>query len=198
MNRDATTTHNRVLMNPEYRETLENSRYTILNPSNQLKLAPDFFKTSSGRYTSLDPRLKDVLRGGYSMELNVPVYDATWKSFNRTQENRVEATVYPSYGDIHGGQVSYYTDKYLAQPYFSPNYQIRARIEPVVFTDPMGALKPHYDRVPIMTTPKYLSDYTFDQDQIGFREDIMALQSRTRDQQDYTKFHSNRQYFASY
>lgn len=184
-------------MNPQYQKRLENGRYDILNPSNQLKFAPDFFQTPNGTYTSLDPRLKDVLRGGYSMELNLPVYDANWKTFHRNGDNQVNAQEYRSYKDLHGGQVTYYVDDYLTQPYFSPNYQIRSTIAPRVFVDPMGSVKPEYNRRPIMQRASYLSDYTFDQDQIGFREDIMSLQSRKRDQQDFSKFYGNYNLFSS-
>ena len=51
----------------------------------------------------------------------------------------------------------------------------------------MGSLKPQYIREPITNT-KYISDYSFDQDQISFREDIMSLQMRIPNQQDYNKF----------
>jgi hypothetical protein len=184
-------------MNPDYKKTIDHSNYDILNKSNQLKFAPDFFKTADGKYTSLDPRLIDVMRGGYSMQLNVPVYDATWKSFNRGLGNKIGTQQYSSYTDIDGGQVSYYVDDYLTQPYFAPNYQIRSQIQPRVFIDPMGSLKPEYNRVPILQTASYISDYRFDQDQIGFREDIMSLQSRKRDQEDFSKFYGNYQLFLS-
>lgn len=184
-------------MNPQYNKRLEGGEYDILNKSNQLKFATDFFQTRDGSYTSLDPRLKDVLRGGYNMELNVPVYDATWKTFNRDQENAINTQQYRSYADINGGQVTYYIDDYLTQPYFAPNYQIRSSIHPHIFVDPMGAVKPEYNRRPIMKRASYISDYTFDQDQIGFREDIMSLQSRKRDQQDFQKFHGNLKLFSS-
>lgn len=133
------------------------------------------------------------------MELNVPVYDATWKSFNRdqSQSNQIKTQQYDSYHDIDGGQLTYYIDDYLTQAYFSPNYQIRSSIRPRVFVDPMGSLKPEYHRKPITKTASYLSDYTFDQDQMGFREDIMSLQSRKRDQQDFSKFYGNYQLFSS-
>lgn len=186
-------------MNPDYQKRLEKGHYDILNKSNQLKFATDFFETPNGTYTSLDPRLKDVLRGGYSMELNVPVYDATWKSFNRDQpqHNEIKTQQYNSYTDVDGGQLTYYVDDYLTQAYFPPNYQIRSSIRPHVFVDPMGSRKPEYNRKPIMQTASYISDYRSDQDQIGFREDIMSLQSRKRDQQDFSKFYGNYQLFSS-
>lgn len=185
------------MQSPNYHETLENGKYNILNRSNQLKFASDFFQTSNGKYTSIDPRLKDVLRGGYNMELNVPVYDASWRTATRdSMKNKIRAQKYSSYKDIDGGQISYYTDNYLSQPFFSPNYQIRTNVHPHVFIDPMGSIKPEYNRNPVLRTPDYISDYSFSRDQIGFREDIMSLQSRKRDQEDYAKFHNNIKYFS--
>lgn len=187
----------KLVMNPDYEKKLEHGQYSILNKSNQLKFASDFFQTQNGHVTSLDPRLKDVLRGGYNMELNVPVYDATSKSFERYAPNNINTRRYNSYSDINGGQISYYVDDYLTQPFFPPNYQIRSQINSRIFIDPMGSLKPEYKRIPLFPTPTYISDYRFDQDQMSFREDIMALQSRKRDQEDFSKFYGNYDSFLS-
>ena len=49
----------------------------------------------------------------------------------------------------------------------------------------MGALKPQYDRVPIAYNNYNISDYSFDRDQMGFREDLMSKQMRVMDQQEW-------------
>jgi hypothetical protein len=43
----------------------------------------------------------------------------------------------------------------------------------------------------ILSNPKYISDYSSDQDEISFREDIMSLQMRIQNQEDYSKYMSS-------
>jgi hypothetical protein len=43
-------------------------------------------------------------------------------------------------------------------------------------TDPMGSIKPYYERIPINNQNTSLYDYSFVRDTSGFREDIMATQ----------------------
>jgi hypothetical protein len=90
-------------------------------------------------------------------------------------------------------QIIFNLDDYLKQPYFSPNFQLRNETSPSIFQDPMGALKPQYERQPI-TNSKYISDYTSDQDQISFREDIMSRQMRTMNQQSYSLLENRDKY----
>lgn len=182
-------------MNPDYQKQIDKSKYFFYN-WNQLQPAKDFFKTSKNTYSSLDPRLIDVMRG-YSQELNYPVYDTTERSFERYNESlgKVHTGVYRGYTDIHGGQISYYNDDYLEQVYFSPLFQLESRVKPEIFIDPMGSIKPQYIRDPI-TNSKYISDYSFDQDQISFREDIMASQMRIPNQQDFLKYYGSSSSFS--
>jgi len=170
--------------NPDYQASLDHSCYTTLN-QNQLKFARDFFPTGNGTFTSLDPRLIDVMRG-YRQDLNVPAFDGTLLSTDRDVPTSICPRYYDSYKNIHGGQVFYYKDDYLTQPYFSPNFQLRTRVEPSVFQDPMGSLKPQYTRIPSPQSYGYISDYTFDQDQLGYREDLMSLQMRKMNQNNWS------------
>lgn len=176
------------MFSPDYHSSLDHSSYLTLN-QNQLKFAPDFFPTDKGTYTSLDPRLIDPIRG-YRMSLNAPAFDGTIMSGDRYNATNVGIQTYRNYENIRGGQVFYYVDGYLTQPYSSPNFQLRSKVEPVVFRDPMGALKPEYVRKPI-SNAGYISGYRNDQDEISYREDIMALQMRKRNQQDWQKYQNS-------
>ena len=49
----------------------------------------------------------------------------------------------------------------------------------------MGMKYPVYNREPIFKNNRNIFNYTFDQDQCGFREDLMSLQSRKMNQNDY-------------
>lgn len=179
------------MYNPDYQASLDHSCYKSLN-QNQLKFARDFFPTGNGTFTSLDPRLIDVMRGGHRMDLNVPAFDGTIFSYDRTLPTSVRPQTYPDYESIHGGQVYYYQDDYLMQPYASPNFQLRAYVNPKIFQDPMGSLKPEYTRHPLNETG-YISDYRFDQDELFHREDMMALQMRRQNQSNWSLYRNSQQ-----
>lgn len=176
------------MYNPDYQASLNHSCYKSLN-QNQLKFATDFYPNNDGTFTSNDPRLVDVMRG-YRMDLNAPAFDGTPLSIERDAFTKIEPQTYGSYKDIIGGQVYYYEDDYLKQPYFSPNFQLRSYVKPSVYQDPMGSLKPQYVRTPLAETG-YISDYTFDQDQISFREDIMSLQMRVQNQSNWSLYQNS-------
>ena len=121
---------------------------------------------------SYDPRLIDPVRG-FSMKLdaapyegNVKLKDVYDKKYDKYGQN-----YYTNYSDIHAGQINYYVDKSLASAYYNPVYTIRSDVAHQVFQDPMGSLKPQYERNPLLINNNNLSDYQFDRDQIGFRED---------------------------
>jgi hypothetical protein len=73
------------MFNPDYQKSLDHSDYTVLN-QNQLQFAKDFIPTGDGTFTSLDPRLIDVMRG-YRMNLNVPAFDSTFHDKDRKTNN---------------------------------------------------------------------------------------------------------------
>lgn len=177
------------MFNPDYRASLSNSPSIALN-KNQLTFAPDFVATRSGTYTSQDPRLVDSIRG-IRMELDAPVFDGTLLARDRYNDTNVGTQTYSSYQDITGGQVSYSLDTYMTQPFSSPNFQLRSKVNPSIFRDPMGALKPMYTRVPIVSTPGYVSGYRHDQDELSHREDMMALQLQKRHQSDWQLYQNS-------
>lgn len=173
---------------PDYGAPYETARRdrTILN-QNQLDEAQDFFAVGNNRYSSLDPRLIDSMRGT-SYQLDRPPYETRYNGGTRNVDDPgapVCEQTYPSYQDINGGQIFYYVDKQFREPYFSPLFQIRAEVTPFIYKDPMGSLKPQFDRRPIVS-PQYISDYRHDQDEIYFREDMIANFMQKRNQTDYS------------
>jgi hypothetical protein len=92
---------------------------------------------------------------------------------------------YSSYSDIHSGQILYYIDKTISDPYYNPNFVIRSEVEHVLFQDPMGAIKPQYYRRPFTNTFNNLSNDQQTRDTLFFREDIMARQQAKYNQQRF-------------
>lgn len=161
----------------------------ILNKKRDIENARDFFKTEKGLAKSLDPRLIDPVRNIH-MELDRPplqprnvqplqhIYDDC--------ESDIRPGVYKDgYESIYPGDIMYYVDSTQAEAYSSPNYVDQQVLMPYLFQDPMGALHPMYDRVPMYEGPNNVSDYSHDRDEISYREDMMAHQSRLWNRSDY-------------
>lgn len=183
--------------NPAYQD----QSILILNTGLDLQFAKDFYPVSSSDdpmdirvegYTSKDPRLADVLRND-RLVLDRPVYQPAHVQPLCIPDTDAPAPpssgFAPSYDDLVGGNYQYYLDKDLTQVFFSPVYEIPSTVRPSIFQDPMGSLKPYYEKQPILRRNVALSEYSFDQDQMSFREDLMSRQSSRMDRTDYAKFY---------
>ena len=90
---------------------------------------------------------------------------------------------YKTFKDITAGQYKYYTIN--REPVSTPVFVIQSNVSSEVFQDPMGALKPQYNRSRITRELRQISDYQFDRDQIEFRESITASLMRKNQQRDW-------------
>ena len=167
--------------------------YVFLNKKRDVIGAKDFFQTcdNDGAH-SRDPRLVDPVRN-IRMVLDRPPYQPRnvqpLAHIYDDCENDIRPKVYNGgYESIYPGDVLYYIDPTQAQAYDNPEYALQQAVVPFVFQDPMGGLKPQYDRVPLYKNNQNISDYTFDQDQITFREDMITRLQRTMNQTDYQLF----------
>ena len=178
---------------PIYTNDNNQNDIIYLNTHRDVQSAPDFFYScpeSNKTCTSLDPRLIDPVRN-IRMDLDRPplqprnvqplqhIYDDCNAGMIRPQ------IYHDGYRSIYPGDYTYWLDKSLAQVYNESNYVIKSAVVPFVFQDPMGSLKPQYDRVPLFKNQNNIATYTFDQDQMSFREDLMERQSRVMNQTDY-------------
>lgn len=164
-----------------------------LNTDRDIESARDFFPTDMDKttYRSLDPRLIEPVRNIH-MELDRPALQP--RNVQPLQNiytdceasSRIKTGFYPGgYSSIYGGDSLYWIDPEYCQAYNEPDFVLQNAINPFVFQDPMGGLKPQYDRIPLYQNNNNVSAYTFDQDQMSFREDIMERQSRKINQSDY-------------
>lgn len=167
--------------------------YIFLNKESDIENAPDFFKVCGEEgVRSMDPRLIDPVRNIH-MVLDRPPYQPRHVQplghIYDDCKNDISPKVYQDgYESIYAGDLKYYIDPTQAQAYDNPEYALQMAVVPFVFQDPMGSLKPQYDRVPLYKNNQNISDYTFDQDQISFREDMIARQQRVINQSDYQLF----------
>jgi len=83
---------------------------------------------------------------------------------------------YKTYSDIKNGQIAYYVDPSVSQPFFSPVYTLSSTVDKTIFKDPMDSVKPQYYKNPITSTLHNVSNDQFTRDQLFFREDLMSRQ----------------------
>lgn len=145
-------------------------------------------------YASTDPRLYDIPRVQH-MTLDRPPLDATVALKDIYTDPSLEnygKTVYNGYDDIKAGQILYYIDKEIAGPFFSPNFENPSLATAGVFQDPMGGMKPQYDRTPlthqnpINTKTNNYNGLSWIQDSGEHREDMMARQLWRQNQQNWS------------
>ncbi|NDE15750.1 hypothetical protein EBZ80_12555 [bacterium] len=165
-------------------------------------VSPDFIRVPGG-YASADPRLLDSARDERLVLDSPPrVSSGTQPQADLYATPGNRAGFYPGgYETIRGGDLSYYTDLDSDLVLGTPPYVIPAYVVPSILQDPMGALRPYYTRVPLLAKNTNQFEYSFDQDQCAFREDLMNLQSskiNTSDFNYFQSFNSPGRYFPSY
>jgi hypothetical protein len=168
----------------------DNSVYKFLNKRG-VQNSPYFEKDSSGEMMSMkaDSRLYDA-RHSYFMQLDSTpvqvVYDLINDNVAGNPELAGYGKNYKGYSTVTGGQIQYYIDKELAEPFYSPVYGTKAKANGSTYRDPMDSVKPHYDReYPAygeFPTQTYLS---FVDDTTKFRDDLISRQQRVHNQQKF-------------
>jgi hypothetical protein len=148
-------------------------------------------------WISLDPRQRDQLRGDY-LVLDAPpmngkvklsdIYSSKYTNYGNISNSGVEA-----YNQIKDGDITYYIDKSISPAFYYPVFAEEAKEQSILFQDPMGAMKPEYNRKAILNTENpttEIRDYpyglSFIQDTQSFREDIMSLQQRKNNQSKWS------------
>ena len=155
----------------------------------------DFEKKTSNDgitgFTSMDPRTFNSPRSEYLYLNRPPLYVKNTQPLNDIygESNNVKTGYYNSYKDIKGGGLIYYTDLDNDLPYTSPNFQIQSFNRPSVLKDPMDSTKTYYIRVPIPSEKQEISEYSFDRDQMEFREDLISKQQDVFLKNNYTSYH---------
>lgn len=184
---------------------LEDKGFTLLNPGvYNDKLAEGFDKKEcpcdkGPLYVSNDPRQFDAARWDFIPLDGVPINgDVRLKNIYNSNLD-IYRDKYNSYENIKDGQILYYTDASIANAFYKPVFSEPAQEISGLFRDPMGAMKPEYNRQPIFNTenpmitrqknnPYCLSSLG---DSQTFREDIMSYQQRKNNQQKWSARWSN-------
>jgi hypothetical protein len=142
-----------------------------------------------------DPTLIDAARG-IQIGLDAPPQESTIRLADIYTDPALEFYGKPTstYEDINRGQIMYYVNRDLARPFSSPNFVSASTARGDLYKDPMGAVKPQFNRFPIkcenpITSAKRRWEYKLSsiQDTTLHREDLMARQMRKWNEQDFQK-----------
>lgn len=174
---------------------------TAINPQvYQDKYAKDFrsehCKESSScpsvQWVSPDPRLISATHFGQRQTLSNPPIDSTVRLNQLDVDEKLNGygQNYGTYANVNAGQILYYTDHSREDAFYKPLFTDSAMVTGYLYKDPMDALKPVYDRVPIVQNdpmgPKrdnYSGGLSWIQDSTSHREDLMSRQMNIRNQQ---------------
>ena len=154
-------------------------------------------------YLNSDPRLYN--QGGSWLQLDRPPISSSIRIDTLTTDSSLDGygKFYKSYADINAGHYVYYIDKNTEDSFHEPIFNSKATSIGVLFKDPMGAMKPQFDRVPENKYNPILDNNTcgdtneyssFLRDTQSHREDIIALQMRRRNQERYAPRWTNNNY----
>ena len=139
-----------------------------------------------GYYYPQDGRVVDAPRS-IAMTLDRPaMVGAVDMSQVSNFDNRAYGASYKTYADIKGGQIAYYVNQDIAQPFFNPVYAISSAVEKNIRVDPMGSVKPEFVKMPVTSTLHHISRDQATRDQLSFREDLMSLQQNLYNRTSWT------------
>ena len=176
----------------------ENS-FTLLNPdAMRSKYDPTFQivncpsdNSCQKTYISNDPRLVSSYHNGQRLTLDRPPIDSSVKlnTINTNKNLTKYGQDYRNYNDINAGQITYYVDNSIKNPFNLPVFATSADVSRTVYKDPMDSIKPHYyrksitNRNPLNTNnSNYQGCLSSIQDSNEFREDIISKQMSRNNQ----------------
>lgn len=144
-------------------------------------------------FASTDPRLVSAAHSGQVLTLDRPPIDASMRLSKIDTDPKLNGygQCYKNYSDVDAGQVTYYVNKEREDPFYPPVFSTPAYTVGEMYQDPMGALKPQYNRYtgipqgPCNDQECYDGCLSWIQDSSGHREDIISKQMRKRNEQRY-------------
>jgi hypothetical protein len=178
----------------ENRWTCINNNYKVMNREeqkdtfiNRLGLTPmnDYHLQKDGTvFYGWDSRVVDAR--GMRLHLDQPAkIGAVDMNDVYKIDNSGYGGVYPTYSQINNGNIAYYVDQSISQPFFDPVYTLSSNVEKNILLDPMGNPKPNYSKY-VNSTLKSVVDDQFARDQLSFREELMSRQQNLYNRTSWT------------
>ena len=157
---------------------------------NRLGLTPmtDYhLKQKDGKETYVygwDSRMVDAR--GMRLELDQP---AKVGAVNMDDVYKIDNSgyggVYSDYTAINNGQIAYYVDNSVSQPFFDPVYTLTSTVNKQILLDPMTNPKPDYSKSVNSTLYSVVNDQS-SRDQLSFREELMSRQQNLYNRSSWT------------
>lgn len=171
-----------------------NNKYKIMNDEqqkdtflNRLGLTPmtDYHIQKDGTiFYGWDSRVVDCR--GMRLNLDSPAKIGAVDMDNVYKiDNSNYGGIYKNYSDINNGNIAYYVDQSISQPFFNPVYTLSSNVEKSILLDPMTNPKPYYSKN-INSSLNSIVDDQYARDQLTFREELMSRQQNLYNKTSWT------------
>lgn len=169
----------------------DSKNYTYLNQRG-VKPSP-FFKEEKGEFLKKtfasevpDGRLVDIGRGFFTQTFDSKPTQVYYDLINDNISQNVELNSYglgyKNYDTVSGGEIQYYIDKEISDPFIRPTYGMPSESTGVTWTDPMGARKVQFNKA---YPTENIACLSWIQDSSSQRDDLTALQQRKFNEQRF-------------
>lgn len=145
-------------------------------------------------YSNSDARLCNAA-AGTRLQLNTPPMNSAVKLNDLYNDKTLDSygQGYRSYADVNAGQILYYIDKSIEDVEFKPVFSKPGKVVASMYKDPMGAMKPNYDRIHenychVLQDPCNVTGdvcLSFLRDTQDHRADLISRQMRQHNEQRY-------------
>lgn len=157
-----------------------------LYPMPDYKLSPNAIGGTGYEYVQ-DSRVIDPTRN-IRMVLDQPakVGAVDMNQVSTIDNSNYTFNHYKTYSDIKNGQIVYYVNEDIAQPFFNPVYTLSSNVDKTIRIDPMDSVKPEYIKKPVSSTLHNVSRDQSTRDTLSFREDLMSRQQNLYNRTSWT------------
>lgn len=100
-------------------------------------------------------------------------------------DNKGYGGTYETYNQINNGNVMYYVDQSVSQPFYDPVYTLSSTVKKEILLDPMTNPKPEYSKTVDSTLYGVVNDQ-YARDQLTFREELMSRQQNLYNRTSWT------------
>jgi hypothetical protein len=154
----------------------------------------DSTSCSNLRWVSPDPRLISPVHGGQVLSLDRPPTTSSVKLDMIAMDSSLDGygQYYNSYKDINYGDIIYNSHS-NENPFFVPIFTLPSIFNSTLFIDPMGGVKPQYNRNPIIkknyigpVRNNYVGGLSWIEDSMSHREDLIASQMSRSNQERWS------------
>jgi hypothetical protein len=146
------------------------------------------------QWVSPDPRLISSIRSGQVLTLDKPPTTSSIKLDMIAMDSSLDGygQNYNSYKDVNAGDIMYNSHS-NENPFFVPVFTLPAHFTGSSFIDPMGSVKPQYNRTPIHkknyigpVRNNYVGGLSWIEDSMSHREDLITSQMSRSNQERWS------------